>query len=172
MNWIELCGQKVIRKEIQRTFKRLGLVYSRTPKPIHRCESKSYVLQADLHLLGWTLSLSGRNDFSVNGKIIMKPLINPKLTSLRSNQLRSLHAVSDAYRFIFLWFKFANVRFAPQAPDNQEAIDGKAGFTSPLPTKLHKSFNYLQSFCVHDRSCALAFRLSSSQGLLVSPHLI
>ena len=72
----------------------------------------------------------------------MKPLINPREFKLRSDRFQSL-TLDMGYRFIFLWFKFANVRFAPQAPDNQEAIDGKAGFTSPLPAKLHKSFNYL-----------------------------
>ena len=77
----------------------MGLVYSRTPKPIHRCESKSYVLKADLHLLGWTLSLSGRNDFSVNGKIIMKPLINPRKFKLRSDRFQSLTLVSSIALF-------------------------------------------------------------------------
>lgn len=109
----------------------------------NRCESKSYVLEADLHLLGWSLSCSGRNDFSVNGKIIMKPLINPREIVIKWATIINYPYVSVAYRFIFLWFKFANVRFAPQAPDNQEAIDDKTIFTSLLPMKLHKSFNYL-----------------------------
>ena len=72
----------------------------------------------------------------------MKPLINPREIVIKWATINYPY-VSVAYRFIFLWFKFANVRFAPQAPDNQEAIDGKAGFTSPLSAKLHKSFNYL-----------------------------
>ena len=71
----------------------------------------------------------------------MKPLINPRIIVIKWATIINHPYVSDAYRFIFLWFKFANVRFAPQAPDNQEAIDGKVNcFTSPLPMKLRMSF--------------------------------
>ena len=91
-------GQKVIRNT-SNVLSNAWVQFIRTPKPIHRCESKSYVLEADLHLLGWTLSLSGRNDFSVNGKIIMKPLINPRVIKLRSNRLRSLTLVSSIALF-------------------------------------------------------------------------
>ena len=55
----------------------------------------------------------------------MKPLINPREIVIKWATIINYPYVSVAYRFIFLWFKFANVRFAPQAPDNQEAIDDK-----------------------------------------------
>ena len=66
----------------------------------------------------------------------MKPLINPRIILIKWATIINHPYVSDAYRFIFLWFKFANVRFAPQAPNNQEAIDGKILFTSLLPLKI------------------------------------